>query len=376
MTPVSGNGARAAARFLSALFGDGTPIWLETLPNIRGHGVSHHEMTRDPVGIEKFISTWDKPNRGVFFTVSVLQPDAASRTKANVAEVRALHVDIDDKDITEPRAAVLERLNDLALPPTIIVNSGNGLHAYWALAQPVTCGFDRVEVVLRDLCDVVGGDPHCAELARLMRLVGSHNRKNGAALPVEVLDQDEQRRYHLDEIERWLAAQSPVITRCMPRVMKAPVVRMFRRLRAMRHRGVHDTAIHTTQLSVTAAALERRIPLDKVVRIVLAATKRAAYLTGSEGWEWRAEEEKIRAMCHSWLDKHPSAPPAGRERAPASAQVLLEIAQAASLFRTPDGVGYADVLLAGHRETIAVRNPHFRLWRPAIPRAHEWGADE
>src|SRR5262245_19365798 len=44
------------------------------------------------------------------------------------------------------------------------------------------------------------------------------------------------------------------------------------------------------------------------------------------------------------------------------ADILIELAQAADLFRAPDGTGYADLDINGHRETWPIRNKGFKRW--------------
>jgi len=49
-------------------------------------------------------------------------------------------------------------------------------------------------------------------------------------------------------------------------------------------------------------------------------------------------------------------------RGPTQADILIELAQAAELFHTPDSTGYADVDINGHRETWRIRAKGFRRW--------------
>ncbi len=49
-------------------------------------------------------------------------------------------------------------------------------------------------------------------------------------------------------------------------------------------------------------------------------------------------------------------------RSPTQADVLLELAQAAELFHSPDGTGFADLDINGHRETWPIRSKGFRRW--------------
>jgi hypothetical protein len=49
-------------------------------------------------------------------------------------------------------------------------------------------------------------------------------------------------------------------------------------------------------------------------------------------------------------------------RGPTQADILIELAQSAELFHTPDGTGFADLDINGHRETWPIRGKGFRRW--------------
>jgi hypothetical protein len=49
-------------------------------------------------------------------------------------------------------------------------------------------------------------------------------------------------------------------------------------------------------------------------------------------------------------------------RRPTQADILIDLAQTAELFHTPDGTGYADLDINGHRETWPIRVKGFRRW--------------
>jgi hypothetical protein len=49
-------------------------------------------------------------------------------------------------------------------------------------------------------------------------------------------------------------------------------------------------------------------------------------------------------------------------RGPTQADILIELAQSAELFHTPDSTGYADLDINGHRETWPIRARGFRRW--------------
>jgi hypothetical protein len=49
-------------------------------------------------------------------------------------------------------------------------------------------------------------------------------------------------------------------------------------------------------------------------------------------------------------------------RGPTQADILIELAQSAELFHAPDGTGFADLDIKGHRETWPIRSKGFRRW--------------
>lgn len=49
-------------------------------------------------------------------------------------------------------------------------------------------------------------------------------------------------------------------------------------------------------------------------------------------------------------------------RGPTQADILIDLAQSAELFHTPDGTGFADLGINGHRETWPIRAKGFRRW--------------
>ncbi|MGE3743784.1 MAG: hypothetical protein AB7I59_30280 [Geminicoccaceae bacterium] len=61
-------------------------------------------------------------------------------------------------------------------------------------------------------------------------------------------------------------------------------------------------------------------------------------------------------------DNRPRAASGGATSAPRQADRLAALTGAADLFRTPDGIAYADLEIDGHRETWAVRSRFFRRW--------------
>jgi putative DNA primase/helicase len=323
-------GPQIASKFIADMFGATTsmPVHVCVLANdwtLSEELPFRRSQSRDTAAIDYFVDRYDEPGRSVYFCVGTLEPGAKDRNKTNVAEIGFLWADVDFKDITDTRADVERKLANLRYPPSYTVFTGHGIHAYWALTEsidPQAPGMtDQIEGDLRQLADVVGGDMQVCEIARLMRMPGSHNSKlEGERIPVEVLTSN-GKRYDVDDLREWVAETSPVILRKeRPAAVTAgaagsdpylafaseggfkPRVDVERRLAAMGFMLGGDAAIHTTQLEVTASMLNAGLDIDDVVKVVLEATRAAAGDYGKR-WNWRIEEKTIRDMCNSWLNK-------------------------------------------------------------------------
>jgi DNA polymerase I-like protein with 3'-5' exonuclease and polymerase domains len=306
------------SEFLAEHFGTAIgSIYICSLPNERGNGQPAEIVGRGGGNrLDKLVlNTWDREDRGTFFCVATVQPKQTRRSKDTLCEIVCLHLDIDLEKIDLDAAAVLALLKQLALPPSRIVNSGHGLHAYWLLREPLQATPEtifRVEHLLKKLADMLGGDPAVCEVSRIMRLPGSHNTKRGDRLPVEVIV-NRLARYKLDVLAEWIAATRVLISRKSEEkeVLAAAgiisntggePIDVPARLMAMQFQGRGGSSIHTTQLACTAAMLSRGAGIDEVVAPVLTATRRAAGAVG-ERWNWKEEEREIRAMCETWQRK-------------------------------------------------------------------------
>lgn len=92
--------------------------------------------------------------------------------------VRAFTVDIDTKDGRTKQEAIAD-LMVAEEPPTLIVDSGNGVWGHWVLEKPATV--ESLDAVAQNkaLIAQFGGDPKCHDLPRITRLPGTINHKPG-----------------------------------------------------------------------------------------------------------------------------------------------------------------------------------------------------
>jgi hypothetical protein len=170
-----------------------------------GEGGGFEARTFDP-GRRDEMRRWIDVRQGtvnLYFHVNELRLEFrdSKASKDDVATVTYMHVDIDDDD-----PAVLEQLTDFTLPPTAVVFSGGGYHAYWRLNEPCA-DLAHAERCNISLAQSLGGD-NCHNVDRIMRLPGTLNipnkkkREKGravAAAYVVVDATDWLRTYSIDE---------------------------------------------------------------------------------------------------------------------------------------------------------------------------------
>src|SRR5262245_38975071 len=298
------------------------PQYFCSLPNEKKAGRIPCLISDNPEKIAAFVKRWDIPGRGVYRCINSLRANAVRRSIETIETIERLVVDIDFKDLTAAPAEVEQRLRHLPLQPTWVRRSGGGLHVGWELKEPVAA--DEAEN-FRHACDLhkqlvaaLSGDPAVAHPAALLRVEGTHNTKRGKPVLVESL-WDNGKPVDLSEIEA-------LVERLPPEGMfarkgsgngrdshspfteskRATPVDIDARLAGMKFRGAGETAIHTTQLQVTAALLRTGSPLEDVVADVLEATCNAVRNDPRAAkWDWRQEELDIRRMCCDFVSKAP-----------------------------------------------------------------------
>jgi hypothetical protein len=104
---------------------------------------------------------------------------------ADVDVFKSVFVDLDMKDFQssiadrrheyETKTDFIKVLLDFSLPPSRIIDSGNGIHAYWDITDLTDMDFLRLQ---RRLCRHFKTDPAVSKLKQIMRLPGTINWKN------------------------------------------------------------------------------------------------------------------------------------------------------------------------------------------------------
>lgn len=128
-------------------------------------------------------------------------------TKGNgesVRQVNALWADIDAKDFGGSKAAARAAIDAFPLPPSLIIDSGNGFHCYWFLTTTVTLvtGIQRQSLtrLVKRLSQALGGDK-VHDLARVLRVPGTTNYNYSMEPAVRIVLSEPGRRYTLQQLD-------------------------------------------------------------------------------------------------------------------------------------------------------------------------------
>jgi hypothetical protein len=116
-------------------------FFTETLHNVELRAIPNERGTAKPVAVfsrrEKelvaFCEANDVDGGSVYFGVCTRRLDVTDGSAAGVVECPALWVDIDCVDQGITGAETLAALQFLPFPPTLTIDSGGGIHAYWML---------------------------------------------------------------------------------------------------------------------------------------------------------------------------------------------------------------------------------------------------
>ncbi|MBL8166358.1 MAG: hypothetical protein JNJ61_30515, partial [Anaerolineae bacterium] len=145
---------------------------------------------------------------GAYFAVGLRKPGLSRWKRGGAAEVVALpafYTDIDD-----PTDAALMKLRGARLPPSVIVHSGGGYHAYWLLDEP-TRDLNTARQVLQGLARIFGGDG--LSPAQSLRLPGTVNHKPERGGAVCHLVESSDRHYCLPNFGLFIPPTSSPLTR-------------------------------------------------------------------------------------------------------------------------------------------------------------------
>lgn len=136
-----------------------------------------------------------KQNKNVFFGIAPRKNNNSGK-KEDCTSISALWVDVDcgqdghkksSRFITKQKS--LEHIEQIPIKPSIILDSGHGLHLYYLLDQKISLNESNInlmEDLNKKLTYIFGGDTSCYNIAQILRVPDTLNIKTDPALPTRL----------------------------------------------------------------------------------------------------------------------------------------------------------------------------------------------
>lgn len=140
----------------------------------------------------------DRDREGADVYVGVLpRIRTGGKTDDVTPYTRTVWVDVDGKHFDGGKRDALDALLNFPVSPQVIVDSGHGYHAYFRLDHLYL--FDDVQPIMRGIAKRIGGDA-VHDRARILRLPGLSNHKEGGNAPVRLLRFDTTSSFLLGDL--------------------------------------------------------------------------------------------------------------------------------------------------------------------------------
>ena len=189
-----------AVRFFEALFPWRSYVELRFLKDsAQRTWIETHQIGE----ILRTAQEYSKKGWNVYFGVASRKtPSGGSKSDLDYVNVVWVDLDCDKLGISKDR--YIEELTQWLLPPSVIVDSGHGLHCYWILKEPVK-DFHEIEKINLGLAKALkGGDTKAYDATRILRVPTTTNWKDPKEpLPVRIVHFNPDLRYNLLTLDEW-----------------------------------------------------------------------------------------------------------------------------------------------------------------------------
>ena len=182
--------ADKALAFLKALRRDGPWVLTAIIPD--GATTTRTFEAADETGVRQFIEI-NNATKNIYFTGNPCGRPSRKPTKADMTGAIFLHTDDDPREGETPEAAkarILAAYDAHDPPPSIGIDSGNGIQGLWLLDaehqfsenEKVEERVAEIELRTKALVTSLGATPGTHNVDRLLRLPGTINHPNAAKL--------------------------------------------------------------------------------------------------------------------------------------------------------------------------------------------------
>jgi len=212
-------------RYLSDFFPDG-PWVLTAIHTDRSGTITRTFRPDTATEMTQWVETMNLDHHNLYYHVGIPIRDLERKAeRADIDKVLWLHVDMDprggiDPEICRQQAiSLLENGKDGIPPPTVAIDSGGGIQAFWRLNDYIEIGGDVVKAekakAHNQRLEVVFDADNCHNIDRIMRLPGTVNwptarkiRKGREPRLSKVLWFNKERAYGIERFPPLQATQS------------------------------------------------------------------------------------------------------------------------------------------------------------------------
>ena len=171
-----------ASTYVEALFSKGDTVAMLAVPRKGTGGVVQEVMRAEKLARRDSVERLGALNRmgyDVYCTVNAVVPTARSRTKGDIASVRRLQLDLDENG-REGLARLRRDVDSGVVPtPAVVMQSSRGRFQVLWNTSAGTWSPEHAERTMTRLAGRYGGDFAVADVARVMRMPGFQNQKDG-----------------------------------------------------------------------------------------------------------------------------------------------------------------------------------------------------
>lgn len=126
-------------------------------------------------------ASWE--DRNVYFCVHPQTTKQAENARARISTTAAINCCFAEFDVKDygSKEIILNHLDSLPIYPSVTIDSGGGIHGYWLIEHPLMIedhNRNCIRTVQSEWVNLVGGDPGARDLARVLRVPGTKNRKS------------------------------------------------------------------------------------------------------------------------------------------------------------------------------------------------------
>lgn len=161
--------------------------------------------------VDKQRSVWNSNTINIYFGVHPSIVKRGMGQRALLETIEAVNCLFAEFDLGEGQLKehLLQSISQLDTPPSVVVFSGGGYHAYWLLEQTYHIDSPDARQRIMDIqyawVDFVGSDNAVKDIARVLRVPGSYNRKPQYAPDypqVQIVKFDMDLIYSLDDFTK------------------------------------------------------------------------------------------------------------------------------------------------------------------------------